>query len=275
MKPVAFDYQRALSLDSALDLIASSGDKTRLLSGGQSLGPMMNLRLARPECLVDVAKVAALREIEQRDGSVFVGAAITHAEIEDGLVPDPAGGGMREVAAGIAYRVVRNKGTIGGSVAHADPGADWPNFLSAAGAQVHLASPAGVRRVPMPDFMLAAYTTVLEPNELIQCIEIPLGTTQVRFGYHKLCRKVGEFSDATGTALIDSGRAYCRVVLGAVCSRPTLLVSAAAKLAASAAAPSLASVEEEIEALVSIGDRARLRMAAVAVGRAIEQALAR
>ena len=148
MKPVDFAYHRATGLDDALEHLNAAGDGAKLLGGGQSLGPMLNLRLARPRVLVDVSSVAALRAVESTRESVIAGAAVTHAEIEDRPASDVIERAMREVAAGIACRAVRNRGTIGGSVAHADPSADWPIFLLCAGARVHVrgaAEPAPCR----------------------------------------------------------------------------------------------------------------------------------
>ena len=97
----------------------------KILAGGQSLGPMLNLRLAQPDLLVDITRIPELKRVEETDDSLSIGACVTHADIEDGRVPDVTGGALRDVARGIAYRAVRNRGTIGGSLAHADPSADW------------------------------------------------------------------------------------------------------------------------------------------------------
>jgi carbon-monoxide dehydrogenase medium subunit len=120
MKAAVFDYVAPRSLGEAVKAIASS-DGAKLIAGGQSLGPMLNLRLARPRLLVDISRIDALQQIESRRDSLWIGAATTHARLED-----EADGMLQAVAGGIAYRSVRNRGTIGGSMAHADPAADWP-----------------------------------------------------------------------------------------------------------------------------------------------------
>ena len=125
MKAAAFAYVRAQSVAHAVELLAADPDNTRVLAGGQSLGPMLNLRLARPATLMDIKRVASLRSLEADDRMMRIGACWTHAEIEDGVVEDPTRGLLPSVARGIAYRAVRNRGTIGGSLAHADPAADW------------------------------------------------------------------------------------------------------------------------------------------------------
>ena len=282
MKPVGFTYHRAASLDDALEQLDAGGDGAKLLGGGQSLGPMLNLRLARPRKLVDVSSVAALRSIESNRERVTVGAAVTHAEIEDRIVSDPEDRpasdpierAMREVAAGIACRAVRNRGTVGGSVAHADPSADWPGFLLCAGARVRIRGPAGTRDLPVADFILAAYTTDLAPGEIVTHVEIPRAGGRARFGFYKLCRKAGEFAEAIGAVLIDPERRCCRVVAGAVGPKPVVLPATARSLAANATPPEPDAIRAEIAAVANEHDPVKLHMAAVAVGRAIGQALA-
>ena len=274
MKPVDFSYYRATSVDDALERLAAGGDGTKLIGGGQSLGPMLNLRLTRPRALVDISSVEALRGIESTRESVIAGAAATHAELEDRPASDPIELAMREVAAGIAYRAVRNRGTIGGSIVHADPAADWVSFLLCADARVHVRGVAGERDVRMPDFTRAAYTTALASNEIVTRIEIPRTSGRARFGFCKVCRKTGELAEAMGAALIDPGRRYCRVVAGAVGAKPVVLPAATRSLAATAAAPERESLGAEIATRTREHDPVKLQMAAVAVRRAIDRALA-
>ena len=274
MKPVDFTYHRAASLEDALERLAAGGDGAKLLGGGQSLGPMLNLRLSRPRVLVDISSVEALRGIESTRGSVVTGAAATHAEIEDWPGSDPIEHAMREVAAGIAYRAVRNRGTIGGSIVHADPAADWTSFLLCADARIHIRGPTGERSLRMRDFALSAYTTALARDEIVARIEIPRTTASARFGFQKLCRKTGELAEAMGAVLVDPDRRYCRVVVGAVGAKPMSLPSATRSLAATAAAPELEALRAEIAACTGEHDRVKLQMAAVAVRRAAGRALA-
>ena len=121
VKPVTFDYARPVDFPAALALAAQADADVKIIAGGQSLGPMLNLRLVQPDLLVDITGIAELKHVEQKGDALFIGTCITHADIEDGRVPDVTGGAMRAVAAGIAYRAVRNRGTIGGSLVHADP----------------------------------------------------------------------------------------------------------------------------------------------------------
>ena len=274
MKPVDFEYHRAESLQDALERLGAGGESTKLICGGQSLGPMLNLRLARPRRLVDIASVPALRTMEETRECILIGAAITHAEIEDGRAPDCLAGGMRNVAAGIAYRAVRNKGTLGGSIAHADPCADWMSFLLCVDARVHACNAARARVVPMTSFTRAAYTTALDPSEIVTHVEIPRYAARARLGFFKLCRKVGEFAHAIGAVLIDPDKRFCRVVVGAIGSKPVVLDATTRALAGSAARPELEAIEREVASSTSETDPAKLHMSAVAVGRAIDRALA-
>ena len=274
MKPVDFTYHRADSVEDALERLAAGGDGAKLIGGGQSLGPMLNLRLSRPRELVDISSVEALRGVESTRESVVAGAAATHAEIEDRPASDPIEHAIHEVAAGIAYRAIRNRGTIGGSIVHADPAADWTSFLLCADARIHIRRIDGERQVPMRDFTRAAYTTALAPDEVVTRIEIPRTTEQARFGFHKICRKTGELAEAIGTALVDPGRRYCRVVAGAVGAKPVVLAAATQSLAATAAPADLEALRAEVAACTGESDPVKLHMAAVAVHRAVDRALA-
>ena len=274
MKPVNFAYHRATDLDNALEHLGAGGEGTKLIVGGQSLGPMLNLRLTRPRELIDISSVEALRGIESTRESVIAGAAVTHAEIEDRPASDPIEHAMREVAAGIAYRAVRNRGTLGGSIAHADPAADWISFLLCADARVRIRGAAGERSVPMPDFIRAAYTTALAPGEILTHIKIPRAAARARFGFYKLCRKTGELAEAMGAVLIDPERRYCRVVAGAIGSKPVVLPATTRALAATATPPDFEELRTEIASVTHEHDPVKLHMAAVAVHRAIDRALA-
>src|SRR6187401_1826338 len=135
MKPVAFDYERPTTLADAAILLGQSNGFSKVIAGGQSLGPMLNLRLAQPELLIDITAIDDLKRAEAGKDTLLIGSCITHADIEDQRIPDVTNGALPSVAAGIAYRAVRNRGTIGGSIVHADPAADWISALSALGAQ--------------------------------------------------------------------------------------------------------------------------------------------
>lgn len=228
MKPAPFALHRPRDLPEALALLAADG-AVKIMAGGQSLGPMLNLRLAAPEQVVDIAGLADLRT-SARDGDTLVlGALVTHADVEDGRIrlgdaTDPLAALLARVAGGIAYRAVRNRGTMGGSLCHADPAADWVNALSALDASVELAGPAGRRRVGLGDFLTGALSTALQPGEMLVAVRLPVPAPTARFGYVKHARKVGEFAHAIGAALIDPARGTARLVLGAL-ERPPLVIT--------------------------------------------------
>ncbi len=221
MKPARFDYGGAEDLAAAKAALAGEGVKPA--AGTQSLGPMMNLRLVRPAALVDIADLPALREVRETATSVLIGAAITHAEIEDGEVADPTPGWMRAAAGNIAHRAVRNRGTIGGSLAHADPAADWAIVTTGLCAVIHIDGPAGARTLPVEDFLTGPFTTALAPGELIVAVEIPRPGEGARFGYDKYTRQVGEFAKASAVVLDDPASGRRRAALGALGTAPRLI----------------------------------------------------
>jgi len=224
VKAARFDYERAESLAHALDLLTLNRSDTKFIAGSQSLGPMLNLRLARPRTVIDISSLSALRNITQEGSMLRIGAAITHAEIEDGVFDLLKGHPWQSVASAIAYRSVRNRGTLGGSIAHADPAADWILAATAMNAEIEISSAQGTRRVPMNQFMLAAYTTVLSEDEIITAIHIPLISEQTKWGYFKFCRKIGEFADASCAAYFDSSSKVANIVVGALDGAPQSLI---------------------------------------------------
>lgn len=228
MKAARFDYLRPV--DRAGTIAALEDGSARPMAGGQSLGPMLNLRLARPGCVVDISRLPELRRVEERPDGILYGAGLTHAEFEDGAVPDPTPGFLARIAHGIAYRAVRNRGTIGGSLAHADPAADWPTTLAALGARVHLAGPAGTRELPVEAFILGAFETALAPGEIIAGILVPRRSAKARFGYRKSCRKVGEFAEAMCAVLVDPEGDVRRLAIGATEARQLVIAEAGAAI---------------------------------------------
>ena len=221
MKSAAFDYARPRDVAEALKLLSS--EEAKVAAGTQSLGPMLNLRVVQPRLLVDVRFIEELQYVKETAESVSLGACVTHAQIEDGRVPDPTGGFMRSVAASIAYRAVRNRGTLGGSLAHADPAADWPSALLALGAFAVIEGPRGRREVSMDQFLTGVFETALGKGELLVAVRIPKRSRRARYGYWKFCRRAGEFAQAIGAVLRDPERNEARAVIGAIAGSPFLL----------------------------------------------------
>lgn len=227
MKPVAFDFSFAADAAGAVAMLAS-GAATKPIAGGQSLGPMLNLRLARPQTLIDLSRAADMRGATDEGDAIVYGGAVTHAEIEDGAVPDATPGWLAAVARRIAYRAVRNRGTIGGSLAHADPAADWVNVLTALGADVILVANGAKRVVPLETFFVGPLATVLASGEVIAGVRVRKRTAAARWGYWKFCIKAGDFAKASAAVLIDPARGETRVLIGAIERPPALLTDPAA-----------------------------------------------
>jgi aerobic carbon-monoxide dehydrogenase medium subunit len=226
MKPARFAYARPRDLAAALEILAGERGTIKIIAGGQSIGPMLNLRLVEPDLVVDVAGLPELRQAALDGGDLMLGACVTHADIEDGRVPDVTGGAMARVASAIAYRAVRNRGTVGGSLVHADPAADWVTALSALGAEVELAARTERRRLPLADFVTGALEVALRPGELLVAVRVPALSANSRCGYVKHCRKAGEFAHAIGSVVLDPAAGQGRAVIGAVEAAPVIIADA-------------------------------------------------
>jgi carbon-monoxide dehydrogenase medium subunit len=184
------------------------------------------MRLVQPDLVIDVTAIPEMIRVEEDAEHLLLGACITHADIEDGRVPDVTNGAMRNVAAGIAYRAVRNRGTIGGNLTSADPSGDWVSALTALGAEVILRGNGGARMLAVEDYVIGALETSLGAGELLEAVRIPRLSKAARWAYVKKCRKTGEFAHAIGAVLIDADRNVCRAVIGATESRPIVLADA-------------------------------------------------
>jgi carbon-monoxide dehydrogenase medium subunit len=271
MKAASFDYVAPTTVAAALEALAG-GEDGRILAGGQSLTPMLNLRLATPGLLVDIGGIAELRQVDDASDHHVIGAMVTHAAIEDGRHSFADNGMLASVAHGVAYRAVRNRGTLCGSLAHADPAADWPSALTALGVGVRIAGRGGRREIAIGAFLRGAYTTALEPGEMITGVAVPKLSSEARWGYYKICRKAGEFADAIGAVVIDPPRRVARIAMGALDGAPVLLEALAAEVAeAGATAASVRKVTEAVSEAAPDLDPIDLRLHAVAVRRALAQ----
>ncbi len=228
MKAAAFAYERPPDFKAALALMAKTNGSSKIIAGGQSLGPMLNLRLVEPDLIIDIAGLSELKQAERSGDELVIGACITHGDIEDGRIPDVTRGAMQRVAGAIAYPAVRNRGTIGGSLCHADPAADWVSALSALGAKLTLRSLAGARDLAIEQFVTGALESALQLGEIVEAVRVPVMAPSARWGYVKACRKQGEFAHAIAAVLIDPEKASARAVIGAVETAPIVLGDAAA-----------------------------------------------
>ncbi len=230
MFPNAFEYQSPTSLDEAVALLVEHGYEAKILAGGQSLLPMMKLRVAAPTVLVDLGRVPGLDARTENDRELSLGAMTRHASLEwdeDLWARYPL---LRETAAWIADPLVRNRGTMAGSLAHADPAADWGAALLALHGSVTVDGPNGSRRVGADDFFVDVFTTRLEPDEVLTAVHIPRPEHDVFATHLKLERKVGDFAVVAVSLQVEingDGR-ICRPGIGLAGVGPTSLHATAA-----------------------------------------------
>jgi carbon-monoxide dehydrogenase medium subunit len=229
MKAPAFRYARPESLDEACALLAAHGSDSRVLAGGQSLMPMLNLRLAAPAVLVDINRIPGLERIVEHDDRIEVGALARHAEV---LRSEAVRRGAPLLAAAlphVAHPAVRNRGTHGGSLALADPAAELPACALALGATLVLRGAGGERRVPAQAFFRGLYETALAPGELVSRIEYPRAAPGWRYGFEEVARRHGDFALAglAAAARFDDGALReARLACFGIADRPILLRAA-------------------------------------------------
>ena len=230
MIPGPFSYHRPATLADAVNLLSTLGEEALLLAGGHSLVPMMKLRLATPEHLVDLHGVAALKGIHRDGDAIVIGAMTTQHEL---LASDEIGKFLPildETALLIADPQVRYRGTIGGNVANGDPGNDMPALMMTLGASYRLEGPSGAREVPAGEFYQGAYFTALEPGELLTAISIPVPPAGHGYAYEKLKRKVGDYATAAAAVMLTmaGGKVTtCQIGLTNLAETPLLAEDAA------------------------------------------------
>jgi aerobic carbon-monoxide dehydrogenase medium subunit len=174
MIPGSFEYYAPRSLDEAVKFLAAHRDDVKVLSGGQSLLPLMKMRLSKPGCIVDIGRIPGLDAICEEGSHLIIGALVTHAQIESSELLQKKCPLLPQTATTIADVQVRNRGTIGGSIAHADPAGDWPAAVLALDAEIKCFGPSGERWVKCDDFFLGLLMSVLEPDELVTAIKVPI-----------------------------------------------------------------------------------------------------
>jgi carbon-monoxide dehydrogenase medium subunit len=282
MKPRPFAYFAPEDVEAATTLLAEYGDDAMVLAGGQSLMPLLNFRLASPAVLVDISRLDELRTTHPiADGGRRMGSALTHSAIEDDRIDDPTGGLLPRVATGIAHRSIRNRGTLGGSLAHADPLAEWPLIMCALGADVQLRSLRGERTVAAADFVQGFFTTDRADDELCVSIDVPALAETHTYGFCKLARQVGDFAEAMAVAIIgwsgDDTIEDVTLWLGATRNRPVVL-SRTEQVAVEGVASLLQrdllaeAVRLDLADVDELGDAHRVQMHSVAVERALREA---
>lgn len=194
MIAAAFDYIAPKSLPEALRALADSGDDAKLLAGGHSLLPLLKLRLAAPKLLVDLSKIPALSSISEQGGNIVLGALTTHYQIESSALLAKKCPLLTQTASVIGDVQVRNRGTIGGSLAHADPSADWPAAMLAVGAELKIIGPKGERQVAADSFFVGPMTTVIEATEILTEIRVPVSVRRSGSAYLKAAQQASGFA---------------------------------------------------------------------------------
>src|SRR5262252_9844492 len=203
MIPPAFEYLRPSTLPQAIAFLQQYGDDAKILSGGQSLIPMMKLRLARPAYLIDINRIAGLSYIKEGDGHLKIGGLTREAELEDSPIVHAKFPILIDTEHVIADPQVRNLATVAGNLAHGDPANDHPATMLSLGAKVVATGPKGERVIPIDDFFVSVFTTALQPNEIVTEIRIPLPPPRSGGAYFKLERKVGDFATAAVAAQVS------------------------------------------------------------------------
>ena len=218
MKPAAFDYERADSAEAAVATLAQFGDDARILAGGQSLMAMLNMRLAQVQRLVDISRSPSLSTVCVEAGALRVGAAATQANVE--CRPELACESPLLALAFpyISHFQIRNRGTVVGSIAHADPSAELPLCLLALGGDVRLCSARGARDVPAADFFTGLMSTARADDEMIESVRFPLATAGSGYGFEEFSRRHGDFALCAVAVVARAGR--LRIAVGGVADRP-------------------------------------------------------
>jgi carbon-monoxide dehydrogenase medium subunit len=278
-RPAEFTYHRPTSLDEAIELLSSDGG-TRPLAGGHSLLPMMKLRLAEPQAIVDIGRIPGLDGIDQDGDMLRIGALATHAAVASSEVVRERCGVLAATAEGIGDRQVRNRGTIGGSLAHADPGADYPTVITALGATVVAQGAGGEREIAADEFFTGVFTTALEQAELITAVGVPALGAGVGASYEKHRHPASGYAVVGVAAVVNIEGGKCkeaRIAVGGVTGTPVRATDAEQALVDEAA---IEAAAEKVPAALSgaIGDtyasgEYRVHLAQVLAKRAITAAI--
>lgn len=283
MIPATFEYIKATSTSHALDLLAEHGDEAKLLAGGHSLIPIMKLRMNNPEVVIDISK-ALSNDFSFHDKYILIGAGATHGEIESDKIINNYLPMMADAASMIGDPQVRNKGTIGGSLAHSDPAADWPGVVLALGGSIHIKSKSGNRKTNADNFFKGMFYTDLGASEIIENVEIPTPKSSTKMAYCKFPQPASRY------AIV--GCAVCLEMEGDTCTNARVAMNGVAgyayrekgveeslqgqKLTAEIVANAASKAGEGIEAMSDhfASSEYRIHLAKVFVRRAIEKALA-
>jgi len=260
VKPGIFDYVRPRTVEEALELLADGTEDSKVISGGQSLVPMMNFRLARPARLVDIGGLRELTGIRTDGDRVHIGARVTHLQLQNNRLGGPLGRLLTRSAALVGHLPIRTRGTFGGSLAHCDAASEWCLVARLLDADITVASVRGERVIPAADFFLSIFTTAMEPDELLTSVALPVLDGDHRAGITEFSRRAGDFAIVAvlGDVAVREGTvASARIAIGGVSDRPFRSAAAeevllggawSADLLAEAAAAAAAEVDPPSDA---------------------------
>lgn len=282
MKPAAFDYVIADSIDMAVASLADGGDDAKIIAGGQSLVPMLNFRLIRPSVLIDINRIGDLAFIEEAGKKICVGALTRHYQIETSPVIARHLPVLASAMTHVAHLAIRNRGTIGGSLSHADPAAELPMMALLLDAELHIASASGKRTIAARDFFVGALTVDLARDDIVTEIALPKLPPKTGWGFEEVARRSGDFALAAAAATLTLSAgviSQARIALTGVGPTPVRVAQAEEQLVGQALEPGLidriidvvrAAIEPETDLHASSDYRRHL--ASVLVGRAVSAA---
>jgi carbon-monoxide dehydrogenase medium subunit len=256
MKPAAFDYVAPNSLEAAVEAIAAANGDGKILAGGQSLMPLLNFRMARPSVIVDLMHIPGMSFIERRGDTVAIGALTRHADLEFSDLIAQKLPVMAAAMPHVAHLAIRNKGTIGGSLSHADPAAELPMLAVFYGATIKVQGTSGRRDIPAEDFFVSALTNCLDPDEIVFEIDFPVLTSHTGWAFEEVARRFGDFalaSIAVSLEVLDSRIVDARVAVMGVADTPRRLREAEDALRGEGEPKTAAKFGKIVRACVSPG----------------------
>jgi aerobic carbon-monoxide dehydrogenase medium subunit len=276
MKCPPITYKKARSLEELFGAMAQYGDDLRLLAGGQTLLPGLNMRLSEPKVLVDIRGIAQMQGIEVIHDVLRIGALVTHTQIEASPKVALHSPLLAQAAPHIAHRAIRNLGTLGGSIAYADPAAEWPACAVALNANIVLRSLKGERRVAADDFFQGLYTTAMQSDEVVMACEFPVIRAGQLHDFSELARRHGDYAVA-GLAVLSEATTHRFAFLGIsdrpIRARKAEAIASSAALSAATIAAAVASLKEELEPMADLthNEETKMHLAGVLLKRALQR----
>ncbi len=254
MKPAPFEYYAPESLADVVSLLAEHGDDAKVLAGGQSLVPMLALRLTRFDHIIDLNRVGELQGVERANGTLTVKAMTRQSAVEHDAEAGAAVPLLAQAVPLIGHFQIRNRGTIGGSIAHADPASELPAVTLALDAELEIAGPSGTRRVPAADFFLGTWTTTIEPDEILAAVHFPVWPGRAGFAVEEIARRSGDFALAGVVCAVElnSSGSVTRSAISFLGMAPTPVRARAAEAALNGSTPSASDIVEI--ARLAVGD---------------------